>query len=1015
MAKSVFTRSKLKVFFIFLLIFAVLSMGAAIGAYYYFGHSFDGKELEEGIGDKLKLGNSFTIDDIAEAEGYKYKWLTSGNVEIEIYSINKNNESEKTDEILTFNGDTKAFTVVGVSKGYIKFINNLDSTINLTVPFTSSFVSNDTETILAENYANYIEDEVVLASEISGVEVLRFEDKTTVDLADFGNFVNLKKIEIQNIPDAELISFNNFNLPEGTNIYVSAAKYIDYISRPETTWDAYKNKIFPASSFEQHSIVFYKNGGLFEDDNGLLFKAIAVDDGESLNLSSDYSISRVGYQFAGWFVSPDGVSMQGDALTDDYKFVADVKLCAKWVANTYTVRMYNNDNTQDYTDKLFTYDTESAIADVLPDYSGFIHLGWASDKDAKSIDFEKQQSVKNLTETNNDIIEVYAIWAYETFELQYYSWDSNKVYQKYGTAKICTYGDAIVLNDAGGPPSSPYGSFRGWALTPDAAKSNYNYGDTININIGNVFLTSKTTDGILKIYGIFELQSYDIIYDAAGGTSNPSGMNNVARGVSVNLNKPIEKEGYKFMGWKDSAGYIWTCEELYQSNQSFFNSNFTNRLKTVDLTEYGFVATEGINTVSATQVTLTAVWRANTFNVKFNGANANSIFADKTVTFGSDVSFTGETTRTGWSYSVMNSNTGNVQLSGRTLSANQVRTLYLALKGNSNNNDFNENSTVIFTPDWSVNSYTVSFNSNGGGSVSSKTVTYGDTYGSLPSTTRSNSGYCDKGCCYTYYTFSHWEYNGQAIDSSTIMNIASDHELKAVWSSGKVSKDHCLVSGTLIQMADGTQKKIEDVSVGDYVLTWDFETGTYTNTMVVVIEHDDISVYEVVDLTFDDGVTVSLITEHGFFDADLNKFVYITPENAHEFIGHKFIKMSYNGQELVYTEVSLSSVNISNKEIGAHSMVTANQLSHFANGYLSIAAGIDGLFNIFDITDDMKYDAEQMQLDIQTYGLYTYEDFVDYVSYEEYVAFNGAYLKIAVGKGLTTYDKIVEMINRYLR
>ena len=35
--------------------------------------------------------------------------------------------------------------------------------------------------------------------------------------------------------------------------------------------------------------------------------------------------------------------------------------------------------------------------------------------------------------------------------------------------------------------------------------------------------------------------------------------------------------------------------------------------------------------------------------------------------------------------------------------------------------------------------------------------------------------------------------------------------------------------------------------------------------------------------------------------------------------------------------------------------------------------------------------------------------------YEEFVAFNGAYLKISVGKGLTTFDKIIEMINRYLR
>lgn len=49
------------------------------------------------------------------------------------------------------------------------------------------------------------------------------------------------------------------------------------------------------------------------------------------------------------------------------------------------------------------------------------------------------------------------------------------------------------------------------------------------------------------------------------------------------------------------------------------------------------------------------------------------------------------------------------------------------------------------------------------------------------------------------------------------------------------------------------------------------------------------------------------------------------------------------------------------------------------------------------------------------YGTYSYDVFQEYVSYEEYIAFNGAYLKVAVGKGLTTFDEIINMINRYLR
>lgn len=1010
MAKSVFTKNKLKGFFIFLSIFAILSVGVAVGVYLYFGHSVEGQGLTDGFDGKLKLGSSFTVDNVIEHEKYNYAWLASDNVMVNVYATDNEGGSAVTTEVLDYDDGSRTFAVVGTASGYIEFIYKLDSTIRFSVSYTSSFVSNDTTVILSENYPNIVEDGVVTSSELDSVEVLTLQDKVSVDLADFSHFSNLKKLEIKNDNSAELVEFSNFYLPAETHIYVSVAKYLEYTQRTETDWVAYRNRIYPASGFEQHSIVLYKNGGSLVDDNGLEFKAIAVGDEAILDFSTDYVITKVGYQFAGWFLSPDGETLEGEAITGEYLCTEDVKLAAKWEPNTYTVRMYHNDETSDYTDKLFIYDVESPIADILPQYPGFIHLGWAADSEATSVDYREQQLVKNLTAINHDIIEVYAIWAHSTLELQYYSWDTNQEYQKYGTAKKCTYGDSIVLDDAGGPPSSPYGSFKGWALNSDAVKPDYNYGDKIEINVDGVFLTSKV-ENVLEIYGIFELESYDIIYDAAGGSPEPADMHNIARGVSVNLNGPIEKEGYKFMGWEDTAGYVWTCEDLYQENQSFFNSNFTNRLIIVDLTEYGFVAEAGINTISTTQVTLTAVWKANTFRIFFNGEDATSIFDPARATYGVDCSFSGDTFRTGWSYSVMNSDVGNVQLTGRTLLAEQIRTLYLTLKGDANNNDFDENSSVTFTPDWSVNSYTVSFDSDGGSEVSPKTVTYGETYGDLSTPTK---GDVDGDGGHWSYSFSHWALNGVKVTSSTVVSTASDHTLKAVWES-TWHKNPCLASGSYIQMADGSQKKIEDVSVGDFVLTWDFETGTYASSMVVVIEHDETDVFEVVDLCFDDGVIVSLITEHGFFDATLNKFVYITPDNAKDYIGHTFIKMDYVGEELVYAEVALVSVNIENRVTGTHSLVTAKHLSHFANGYLTIAAGIDGLFNIFDVNDNMQYDAEQMQADIQKYGTYSYDVFQEYVSYEEYIAFNGAYLKVAVGKGLTTFDEIINMINRYLR
>lgn len=78
--------------------------------------------------------------------------------------------------------------------------------------------------------------------------------------------------------------------------------------------------------------------------------------------------------------------------------------------------------------------------------------------------------------------------------------------------------------------------------------------------------------------------------------------------------------------------------------------------------------------------------------------------------------------------------------------------------------------------------------------------------------------------------------------------------------------------------------------------------------------------------------------------------------------------------------------------------------------------GIDGLFNIFEVTPDtMTVNAEAMACDIATYGLFTYDEFVELVPVTEDVfnAFNGQYLKVAIGKGMITVEQLNNLVNRY--
>ena len=75
-----------------------------------------------------------------------------------------------------------------------------------------------------------------------------------------------------------------------------------------------------------------------------------------------------------------------------------------------------------------------------------------------------------------------------------------------------------------------------------------------------------------------------------------------------------------------------------------------------------------------------------------------------------------------------------------------------------------------------------------------------------------------------------------------------------------------------------------------------------------------------------------------------------------------------------------------------------------------------GLVNIFDVNPDtMTVDEEAYNADVEKYGLFTYEEFAEICPIPEMIfeAFGGKYLKVAIGKGLTTFEELESLIARY--
>ena len=237
---------------------------------------------------------------------------------------------------------------------------------------------------------------------------------------------------------------------------------------------------------------------------------------------------------------------------------------------------------------------------------------------------------------------------------------------------------------------------------------------------------------------------------------------------------------------------------------------------------------------------------------------------------------------------------------------------------------------------------------------------------------------------------------------------------KYLYRVGNGNTVSCLTSDTLITLADGTQKRVDELTTDDTLLVWNLQTGSYDVAPIVFNDSDPHDEYTVMHVCFSDGTDVGVVYEHGFFDLDLGKYVYVNAETMDDYIGHSFVKIG-NMEENTWAVVTMTEVRIENISTAVYSPVTFSHLCYYADGMLSMPGGIEGLFNIFDVdTEYMIYDAKAMQEDVAMYDFFTLEDFDGMISEEAFEAFNGAWLKVSIGKGLITWEEIEILAERYM-
>ncbi|MBQ4140175.1 MAG: InlB B-repeat-containing protein [Clostridia bacterium] len=466
--------------------------------------------------------------------------------------------------------------------------------------------------------------------------------------------------------------------------------------------------------------------------------------GVNLTLSSTKP-TRTGYTFQGWATSASATSASYSAGSS-YTSNSSTTLYAVWQINTYTVSYNANGGSGAPSAQTKTYGTALTLSSTKPTRTGYTFQGWATSSSATSASYSAGGSY-----TSNSGATLYAVWKINTYTVSYNANGGSGA----PSAQTKTYGTALTLSST--KPTRTGYSFQGWATSASATSASYSAGG------------SYTTNSAVTLYAVWKANIYTISYNANGGTGAPSAQTKTY-GVNLTLSstKPT-RAGYSFLGWATSASATsasYNAGGTYTSNGGTtlyavwkpdtytvtFKANGGNgvpsaQTKVHDVTlplsttvptrtGYSFLGwstsssatsatyTAGGSYTANSAVTLYAVWKANTYTVSFHANGGTGAPSAQTKTYGVNLTLPSVIPiRTGYSFlgwATSTSATSATYNAGGAYTSNSGATLYAV---------------------WKANTYTVSFNANGGsGAPSSLTKTHGINL-TLPTTVPTRSRY----------------------------------------------------------------------------------------------------------------------------------------------------------------------------------------------------------------------------------------------------------------------------------
>lgn len=225
----------------------------------------------------------------------------------------------------------------------------------------------------------------------------------------------------------------------------------------------------------------------------------------------------------------------------------------------------------------------------------------------------------------------------------------------------------------------------------------------------------------------------------------------------------------------------------------------------------------------------------------------------------------------------------------------------------------------------------------------------------------------------------------------------------------------CITGDTKVKLSDGKEIPVSELKEDDKIQAWDFNIGRIVAVpLTAFFRRKRKDGADIIRVDFEDGSSVGVIKEHLFFDLDEKKFVAVNAESR-DFIGHNFAKVTDNGKVIgKVIPVKVKAIYLDGKAEMTYAPQCEGHLNFIAEGFITGNDGQLGLCNRFDFnTQNMTYDLDKKNADLEKYGLLDYERLKAIVSREFFDSNHIEEFSVSIGKGLMSEQELRKYLSMY--